>query len=150
MVKKFDYTLEPSVSVILNVESGDKDMEEKIETCFSLARSVCAELEEKGIKYDFRMNPLTVGSVVSSDYFNEGLGTGHYYGILEYLGRAVHQKKIPCLAMLDQAARSMTAGRGIVFITPGTIPGEKAYARKVAGQNGGTLLVITAGEAEEC
>lgn len=151
MVKKFDYTLEPSVSVILNVEGGAaQDMDEKIETCLSLARSVCAELEEKEIKYDFRMNPLTIGSVALSDYFNEGLGSGHYYGILESLGRAVHQAKIPCFAMLDQAGRSMTSSHGIVFITPGDLPGEKTYVEKFAGQNGGTLLVITAREAKKC
>lgn len=150
MVKKFDYTLEPSVSVILNVESAAEDREDRLERCFSLTRAVCEALEDKGVKYDFRMNALTVGSLREAEYFSEGLGSGHYYGILEYLGRAACLPRLSCRAMLEKAERSTAAGRGIVFITPGDDPETEAAARRLAGRTGGTLLILTAGEAGEC
>ena len=150
MVKKFDYTLEPSVSVILNIESSAEDRETRLEQCFSLVRSVCAELEEKGVKYDFRMNAVARGSVRASDYFSEGLGRGHYYGILEYLGRATYMTRCACPVMLEKAATSAVSGRGVVLITPGGDPETEACARRFAEQGGGTLLILTAKGEEKC
>ena len=55
MVKKFDYTLEPSVCVMLNVDDPGA-APDALEQCFSLTRSVCRRLEDQGVKYAFRTN----------------------------------------------------------------------------------------------
>lgn len=151
IVKQFDYTLEPSASVILNTQCQAPDRDVRLEQCFSLARSVCAQLEQKGIKYDFCMNVLTGGGARVSDHFSEGLGTGHYYGILEYLGRATYITRRTCRAMLERAGESMRSGSGIIFITPEPDPDIDACARRFALRVGGTLLILTArGEDGTC
>ena len=51
------HTSEPAVSVLLNAD-GPRSPEhsERMERCFSLARTVCRVLEERGIGYDFTTN----------------------------------------------------------------------------------------------
>jgi uncharacterized protein (DUF58 family) len=149
MVKKFDYTLEPSVSVILNIEA-ESDIPLELEKCFSLARSVCALLEDKGIKYDFRMNAVALGGVSPADYIAEGLGSSHYSGILEGLGRASYTVREGCSAMLEKALQSSNTAQGIVFITPGDTPIHERNARRLAERTGGVLLVLSAKEVPDC
>ncbi len=151
MVKNYDHTLEPSVSVLLNIQGGNWQAEqEEVERCYSLARSVCAELEGRGVKYDFRTNALCVGEVQPPEYRSEGLGSKHFYGILEQLGRGTRGFRVPCETMVERALGGMTAGRGIIFITPGDDPGPERLARRLAGEKGGTLLVLTAKEGALC
>ncbi len=64
MVKKYDHTLEPTVTVLLNVECpGNEPDTESVERCFSLARTVCEAFEERRIKYGFITNAFAVGAV---------------------------------------------------------------------------------------
>lgn len=146
MVKKYDYTLEPSVSVAVNIETSLPDSEEDIEKCFSIARSVCHKLEDQGIKYDFRMNAVMVGAMTLKCYVTEGLGKRHFYTILESLGRATYTVSCPCAEIVDLSVRNTGSGHGIIFITPGGEPQVEARARMMAEKSGGTMLVLTAKE----
>lgn len=148
MVRNFDHTMEPSVSVLLNVASDLPSQPELAERCYSVARTVCAALEEKGVKYDFFMNAVVYGAQSPACYISEGLGRGHFYGILEQLGKAGYSWLFPAEGLLERAERH-GAGRGIVFITPGREERTESAALH-AGARGGQMLVIRAEEVYPC
>lgn len=150
MVKNFDHTLEPSASVIVNIEGGGEDRQARLERCFSLARSVCQELEHHGVPYDFRMNAMTRGSVSAGNFITEGLGSVHFYRILEQLGRATDMVNCPCRVMLDKAAVNAVSSHGVILITPEPNPEAAFFARRYAEQSGGSLLILTAEGETEC
>jgi uncharacterized protein (DUF58 family) len=111
MVRKNDYTQEPSAAVILNVESAREDREEVLEVCFSLARTVCSMLEKEGVRYSFVSNAALLGGGDGWGNAVDGLGERHYQGILERLGRASYEPVISLARMLEQeAARPASAG----------------------------------------
>lgn len=145
MVKKYDYTLEPSVMVVLNVDAGAAEQEETLETCFSLARTVCAMLEEQGVKYDFTSNALLAGIHSDPGAAGEGLGQRHFYGILEHLGRATYGHSISMKQLLEKESnRGSTAGR--ILITPGLELEDSRAMNRLREAAGGSLLVIRASE----
>ncbi len=145
MVKKYDYTLEPSISVVLNVDEEGKS-DEDTEKSFCLARAVCAALEDKGIQYDFRMNAIASGSISDWSYVTEGLGRQHYFGILEGLGRALLNNNISCAELVRRAVMHTGSSKGVIFITPGTEAGAVNTAGKVAAQSGNEILILKARE----
>lgn len=90
MVKKFDYTTDNRVMVILNIETHKpfwSNIEHvKIEKCISYIRSIAEELEDSGIPYGFASNGLIMG-----EFYDEiiipGWGPAHFNDIVERLGR---------------------------------------------------------------
>ncbi len=117
MVKNYDYTMEPSVLVLLNTEYGADDREEVLEVCFSAARTVCGWLEKQNIPYDFAMNAVMAGALQNSCYIPEGLGGRHFLGVLESLGRATYQTVCSCRYLLRRNLEGRS-GKGVLFITP--------------------------------
>lgn len=145
MVKKYDYTLEPTVSVVLNVDAGQPGQEELVETCFSLARTVCSQLEQRGVKYDFTSNAILAGAPSDPGTGGEGLGPRHYSGVLEHLGRATCTPGISLERLLEKKAlRGAAAGR--VLITPGTEREPVRALNRLREAAGGCLLVLRASE----
>ena len=144
MVMKFDYTLEPSVCVMLNVDDPGA-APDALEQCFSLTRSVCRKLEDQGVKYGFRTNVRISGGMDAWYTISEGLGQRHFQGILEGLGRATYASAFPCRRLVEQAAGSHDTGSGIIFITPGGDPGPERDAQWLADTLGGTLCAVTPG-----
>lgn len=144
MVKKLDHTVEPSVAVLLNVEGGT---EELLETCFSLARTVCSMLERRGVKYSFATNSVLAGAASAPGAAEEGLGRRHYMGVLEQLGRATYSCCADAERLLErEILRGTAAGR--ILITPdGNVSvGMVARLRETSG---GGLLVLRASEVEQ-
>lgn len=145
MVKKYDYTLEPTVSVVLNVDTQAPEREELLETCFSLARTVCTMLEKRGVKYAFTSNSILGGAPTDPGATGEGLGQRHYMGVLEHLGRATYSCSISMECLLEKEANRGTAA-GCILITPGG-EGEPARAvNRLREASGGNLLVLRAAE----
>lgn len=145
MVKKYDYTVEPTVTVILNVDTPAENREELAETCFSLARSVCAMLEKQGVKYDFVTNSVPAGA--AAEITGEGLGRRHFGGVLETLGRATCQNNISLERLLEkECRRSRAAGR--ILITPGAGE-ENARALNRLQEFGGTVMVLRGSEVSQ-
>ena len=121
MVKKYDYTIEQTATVLLNIEcdaDGRQFDAERIEGCYSLARSVCEELEERGIQYSFVTNASAAGAVGLWNRIDDGLGQSHLLAILEGLGRAAYTRTEPFDATLSRAARRASQGRCHIVITP--------------------------------
>lgn len=118
MVKEYDHTIEPVISVILNIETGVSNLEDLLEKCFSLTRSVCHSLEEQGISYDFYTNALQSGSVGDDYMVSEGLGTRHFEKILESLGRSMYKPMFSFEKLLELAETTGGKDRGKIIITP--------------------------------
>lgn len=139
MVRNFDYTTEPSVTVLLNVECREEDREDLIESCYSITHTVCRILEERKVKYDFYTNATTSGAFADWSYIGEGLGAKHFLTILEGLGRASYMAREPfsaCLKKVDQRS-----ARSYVVITPT----DNDQARSILNrENAGQTLVIPA------
>ena len=147
MVKSFDYTTEPAVTVLLNVEcnthDNDKyDAESLIESCYSITHTVCRILEERRIKYEFYTNATSSGAFSDWSYIAEGLGKKHFFTILEGMGRASYRATEPFSASIKRVEN-----RGInslIIITPldeGTI---QPYLNRETAMR---ALIIPAGGA---
>ncbi len=141
MVKNYDHTTEPSVSVILNADGEDAS---EVERCFELARAVCARLEKKGAKYDFSMNVTMAGSMQADCAVPEGMGQRHFYGVLECLGRATNHVRSN-VEKLVQGRLQVTATHGFIIITPER--DEHAQrAIRMASRSGAAVLVLVGKE----
>lgn len=121
MVKKYDHTLELSVTVILNVETADSQNgqdPQQIEHCFSMARAVCEALEDRGIQYGFLTNATAAGAMGCWTLLEEGLGSRHFYTILEGLGRATYEETQSFEQLLQRAGKRAQQGQAHIIITP--------------------------------
>ncbi len=143
MVKKNDYTVEPSVSVLLNVDTDLADNREACEVCFRLARSVCTALESKGMRYSFSSNAHLVGYSRGAAGA-AGLGQRHFRGILETLGRSIPDADISLQVLLEQELqRPENCGR--ILITPGGSESDLSCVARL--REFGPLVVIKGTEA---
>lgn len=119
MVKKYDYTLELTATVLLNIACDRTEgWEDRLEACFSLTRTVCERLEEKQIPYRFVTNAGAAGALSQWSQVSDGLGSNHLSTILEGLGRATYEPLKPFAFTLDQTARHAEQGRTHILITP--------------------------------
>jgi len=152
MVKQYDYTAEPSVTVVLNVEyRGDltREMAEKVEKCYRIARSVCETLEEKGVRYDFITNATTEGVLGRWHTLEEGIGQRHLRTVLEGLARAGYGRIMTFDRLIARCMRRSDTGRGRIIITPSMLPGYQKSIDRLTALHGGCLRVITAEELSE-
>lgn len=119
MVKKYDYTLELMVTVILNIDYSGYKHDEVIEECFSIARTVCQFLESRNIKYKIMTNAITAGTkpiFENLDYF--AWGGNHLMTILEGLGRATKDIiRESYNKLINRAIDSAESGVGHILIT---------------------------------
>ena len=144
MVKQFDYTLEPMVSVLLdvNMPEGDEGKAQVLEQCFSLTRSVCQQLEQKGIAYDFISNTTAAGVITKQQYLTEGLGKAHLSGILEKLGRASYLAGEPFATTAKKLTRRQEKNRSTIIIMPKRDEHKRQFAQQLQKINGGSLIFI--------
>ncbi|MBR2521123.1 MAG: DUF58 domain-containing protein [Oscillospiraceae bacterium] len=140
-VKNYDHTTEPSVSVILDVSGGDNELSER---CFEIARAVCARLEKQGAKYDFSMNAAMAGSMRVDCRIPEGMGSRHFYGIMECLGRATYDVLFPVKKLVEERVRYASA-HGVILIVPRKDAGAEAVAA-AAQRSGCSVLTLAAKE----
>jgi len=113
MIKTYDHTAELNVSLVLNLEGS----EEEIEKSLSLCHTVCHILEKKRIKYEFYSNIVPNGSSASWVFVAEGLGERHFRFILEGLGRASYDVREPLEKLLDRVPKE----RGIILVSHGKV-----------------------------
>jgi len=149
MVKKYDYTLELTVTVLLNVEREGQTPDSALtERCFSLARTVCQRLEDMHIKYGFITNATAAGALSLWSSVGDGLGGRHFTSILEGLGRATYDSTEPLAAMLERAAHAAETGRSHVLITPEPSAACAAGVRRLETATGGRVFAVYASEVE--
>ncbi|MCL2007290.1 MAG: DUF58 domain-containing protein [Treponema sp.] len=143
MVKNHDFTMEPAVTVILNVESDyiEEEKETIIETCYSITHTVCKNLEERRIQYDFYTNATTQGVFGNWSYIPEGLGRKHFFTIMEGLGRASYNIREPFAATIKRLGPG--GARSLIIISPTMNEDITAFLPK---ENAGRVLIIKAEE----
>ena len=146
MVKKYDFTSEPAVSVLLNAD-GPRSPEhsERMERCFSLARTVCRVLEERGIGYDFTTNASSAELFSDVADLGAGLGGQHFSAVLERLGRADCRAAYSGERLLERSAAS-NSGKGRILITPGAEFGDSPALARLRELTGGSVLILRAEE----
>ena len=143
MVKQYDYTAEPSATVLLNIDGGSH---EQIERCYSLARSVCEELEEKHISYGFLTNACTSGAVGMWTCLGDGTGRKHLMTILEGLGRALYEPVFSFERLLSDAAKGMDDQRAFILVTPVYDRAAQNMVRRFKSRVGQRVFAVEAGE----
>lgn len=147
MVKQYDHTIEPAISVMLDVENdGSKEAEELVERAMSIARTVCEDLEEKKMKYEFITNAATSDSFSRWTYVSEDSGLRHISYILEGLGRASYRHMEP---FIETTETFLSKGRGeksVIIITLQNDLRIKEAVRLIERRTGGKAFVISAEE----
>lgn len=147
MVKNYDHTAEPSVCILLNTECTGNTisfMEDTIERCFSIARTVCETLDARGIQYGFATNATVAGATGSWSVISDGLGRTHLETILTGLGRATYAHTVPFSVLLKRSFLSAGTARAYIIITPeisAEYEHDIARLRESSGQN---VLIINA------
>ena len=139
MVKQYDHTVDASVSVLLNTEGGT---EEDIERCYSITRTVCEELERRGIPYEFRTNGDLAGPVDSLSFVAEGLGEQHLRTILYGLGRGNCRSLSGFDKLVGRTVRRKRTNLGYILITPPLSADKQQLAQRLRGE-GSSLCVLT-------
>jgi len=145
MVKKYDHTLELSVTVILSVDSGTGDHRQdpqEIEHCFSIARAVCETLEDRGVQYGFLTNATAAGAMGCWSLLEEGLGAQHFYTILEGLGRATYDRTQSFAHLLHRAAKRAQQGQAHIIITPALLPEFQPMINRLRDLTGSQITVL--------
>lgn len=141
LVKKPDYTLEPAVSILLNVESDLTDQPELFERCISMTRSVCEMMERKKCRYCFVSNARLAGELDLMTASQEGLGERHFMGVLEQLGRATSESAFSFEQLLQmEMERPNSSGR--ILITLGGEDLGYLGIQRLREASGGQLLVL--------
>jgi len=149
MVKKYDYTLELTATVLLNIECDRTEgWTERLETCFSMARTVCEMLEDQRIPYRFVSNAGTAGAITLWSQVSDGLGTGHLSTVLEGLGRATYEPLRPFAYILEQTVRHVEQGRTHILITPQRDGNWQWELSRLEQLSGARALILTPEEAK--
>ena len=148
MVKQYDYTTDPSVTVMLNAEYEGDDKEELFELCCRLARSLCRQLEQQGVPYGFAMNAFPQGAHHPACFLPPGLGQRHFLTVLEYLGRALPETVCSCREMLQKSLEGQGGGKGVFLITPARDEVYRQAEQLARGSYGCFMSSLTAREVK--
>lgn len=149
LVKQYDCTTDFSCTILLNTDcAAGEDRAEKLETCFSMVRTVCEKLEQKKIAYDFLTNGIIAGAMGSWVKVGEGLGAGHLETVLEGLGRMTYDHRESAVEFLDKTIEGVRSGRTFILVTPGTGEELLAEARRLETVSGRKVLILCAEEMD--
>lgn len=120
MVKEYDHTAELTCLVLLDIScrnAWEKNLDEATERCFSIARSVCDELEKQGFSYEFVTNAVIEGPLGSISRVLEGRGSLHLDEIMEILGRATSHFGEHLEELLRRAETKRSASKACILIS---------------------------------
>ena len=132
MVKEYDHTIEPVLSVLVNMETTGEYSATTAEKVYSIARSVCSNLESKGISYGFYINAQMAGGSGEMHLVDDGVGTHHFGKIMERLGRGMYIHAMTYDRMLTIARKANGTERGLIVITPDdTAVSHSAYDSQI-------------------
>ena len=147
MVKQFDYTIDPAISVMLDVEgTGYEGDNEKKEMAFSMVRNVCQKLEDQGMKYDFLTNATTSDSIGRWSYISESIGSRHFGIIMEGLGRATYAHVESFKRLSETFVGKRLYDRFVILVTVKNRADVAAEVSYIESSNGGKVYVISVSE----
>lgn len=113
MVKRYDYTTELKVTVLLDVSGMTNNTTEPqdYENCYAIARSVCQHLLKKDIAFDFLSN-------AAANTHLKKVGKSQLKAILEHLGRGGHKAYETFEALVEKVLLEPNPQRSILVISP--------------------------------
>lgn len=141
MVKQFDYTAELTATVLLSIDRGTT---EEIELCFSLARHICEQLEEKRVSYSFLTGAYVSNSAGRWTFMGEGLGDKHLNTILEGLGRASRESILTLEKLLGKIGPQNGNNKAFILVCPPLSREDKQAISRFESRIGGKVFVIEA------
>lgn len=147
MVKQFDHTMDASVAVVVNVFTWAGEPEAGAEACFSLARTACRMLEDRGIRYSVFTDASAGDFAGPFRHVVEGLGGKHFLRVLDLLGRSTCYGRDTFPKLLDQAVGQTHGVCGILLITPARDREILSAANRCAARNGVGLTTMVPEEA---
>jgi len=139
MVKEYDYTSEPSATVLLNVSGADY---ETAEQAFRAMRTVCEKLEEKGIRYSVLSNASTPSGIGSMLALNDGCGHRHLTALLEGLGRASAKYRQSWQWLAESCRSKDNLNRGYILVSPALNEDDRAILRSLENRLGQQVLFV--------
>lgn len=145
MVKQFDYTTEMVVTVFLDISSDAFLMPQQYETCFSLARTVCQQLEQRKIPFEFITNAIIEGDDEhrsTSTTITQNLGKNHLQRILEKLGRAGYGANKAYDAIIKSFENRKDHDQSLIIIIPERDAHKQKMAQNLQIEPNGSLLFI--------
>ena len=138
MVRQYDYTTNWNVTVVLNVQNGSRG---DIEQCYRLTRTVCEELERRGIPFAFETNADLVSPVGFMHSVAEGLGKQHLNTILYGLGRSRCVCRESWQQMAGKLLRRKEQDRSYILITAPMDGPAHSVAERLRSSGGLCVLV---------
>ena len=114
MVKQYDYTANIRVSVILDIEGNS---EEETERSYEITRSICEQLENRQIRYDFNTNAAFSGISNIWSSIPEGSGSQHLNTVLEGLGRGEYTVLCSADELYSRSTSNNDDGRSYILVT---------------------------------
>lgn len=145
-VKRYDYTAEHHVVVLLNTEGAD---EAQLEECLRLTRSVCEKLEQRKIPYGFRTNANLPGPVGKVHSLMEGLGQRHLNTILYGLGCADKTCFFSFRNLTQQTIKKRKSSESYIVITPDEQGAVRSCIQKLSNAAGSQVCVLRGCEGVE-
>ena len=118
MVRQYDYTLEPAITIILDTRLPIQSTKyNNIETCLSISRVIFEELDKLGAMFAFMTNTK---SSFSERWHNvpDGLGSSHINELLGGLGCATYSTTESTISLLNRAIARCEQGRSYIIIMP--------------------------------
>lgn len=121
MVKNFDYTMDLSVTILLDVylHWSEQKYAEHIEYCFSLARTIAEFMEQKKVSYRLLTNAYVIsGNTVYKGVSKSGQGSHHYTTLLYTLGLATSNTLDQIDGLYDIAVKHDAGESAIFYLAP--------------------------------
>lgn len=134
MVKKFDYTTDNRVMILLNIEAYKPFWMHidhiAIEKCISIVRTLCEEFEMQGIPYGFATNSQ-IGGASGNSIYQTGWGNSHLSGILETLGRIDYGINMPFEELMKKFIENRSEYGTIIVVTPSVMEPYIEYVNNI-------------------
>ncbi|MCR5374907.1 MAG: DUF58 domain-containing protein [Lachnospiraceae bacterium] len=144
-VKKYDYTTDINVTVMLNCDGvGDEELEE----CYRITRMVVEKLESAKIPYAFRTNGMLFGPTGHMQYVPKGLGDNHLREILFGLATAQLGRAYSFPSLVEKVIKERKQNENYFLITRVLDKeGQAAFGRLQRSCDGEIGLITARGTA---
>ena len=146
VVKQFDPVWQQSVLVVLDMQyHGEYDLHyRRQEICFSIARTVCDELERRSLGYRMVTNAIITNDI--SVFSSPGGMGGAYSRILYALGSAKNGEVCSTEELIVSACSGADRQRTMVFISTRGNAEVLAAVARARSITGGEVLTVFADE----
>ncbi len=145
MVKKFDFTTDNRVMIVLNIESCKPFWRYintfEIEKCLSATRAIMEKFESLGIPYAFASNVQMSQLITDRGYIESGQGASHFYSILEILGKTNYDVSMKFEDVLAGFFHSTDNFETYVIITPSVLEEYVEYLNVISKNATKTVLI---------